>query len=81
MTNTNITQARKDLFKLAESCLQYNDIININTKNGNIVLLSEEDYRGMTESLYLSNIPGLVATIQKERNSNIEDFEEFKWDD
>ena len=31
MQNTNITTARAELFKLASSCIKYNNVININT--------------------------------------------------
>lgn len=59
MTNTNITKARQELFKLANSCIKYNDVVNISTKDGNVVLMSEDDYRSLLESLALANIRGL----------------------
>ena len=81
MTNTNITAARANLYKLAESCLDFNDVININTKKGNVVMLSEEEYNGMLETLYLCGIPGLEESVNAERNRKTEEFEEFAWDD
>ena len=65
MTNTNITSFRKNIFSFVDQAVTYGEVINVNTKNGNAVLLSEEDYRNMMETLYLSVIPGMVESIQK----------------
>ena len=45
MTTTNITNFRKNAFDYVEQTIKYNQPINITTKDGNAVLLSEEDYR------------------------------------
>ncbi len=71
--NTNITNARKDLYKLADLAIETGLEININTKKGNVVLLSEDDYRGLLETIYLSQnkeyketlIEGLKADVEK----------------
>ena len=47
MTNINITNFRKDIYKLLENAIKYNEPINISTKNGNAVVLSEEDYKNL----------------------------------
>ena len=44
MTNTNITNFRKDIYELLEKTIKYNEPINISTKNGNAIIISEEDY-------------------------------------
>lgn len=53
MTNTNATNFRNNAFDYLNQAVLYNDIININTKNGNAVILSEEDYNGLIETLYI----------------------------
>ena len=53
MTTTNITNFRKNAFDYVEQTIKYNQPINITTKDGNAVLLSEEDYSGIMETLYL----------------------------
>ena len=63
MLNTNATNFRKNLFGMLEQTVKYNEPININTKDGNAVLLSEEDYKGLMETLYLSSVPGLKEKI------------------
>ena len=77
--NTNITNARSELYKLASSCIKYNNIININTKDGNVIMMSEEDYNNLIESLYLAGIPGVYESIEEGVNTPLEDCETIKW--
>lgn len=63
MLNTNITNFRKNIFGLLEQTIKYNEPVNISTKDGNAVIISEEDYNGLMETLYLNSIPGM-----KEKN-------------
>lgn len=51
MTNTNATNFRKNLYSLLEQTVKFNEPVNISTKDGNAILISEEDYRGMVETL------------------------------
>jgi len=57
MINTNITNFRKNIFGILEQTIKYNEPVNISTKYGNAVIISEEDYNGLIETLYLSEIP------------------------
>ena len=43
MRNVNVTNFRKDIYKLLENTIKYNEPINISTKSGNAVVLSEDD--------------------------------------
>lgn len=79
MTNTNITNARAELFKLAASCIKYNDVININTKEGNVIMISEEDYNSLIESLYLAGIPGMYESIVEGANTSLNETITIKW--
>ena len=54
MTNINITNLRKNLFEYINQAVEFNDVINVNTKAGNAVIISEDDYNGLMETLYLS---------------------------
>ena len=79
MLNINITNARSELYKLASSCIKYNNIVNINTKEGNVILMSEEDYNNLVESLYLAGIPGIYESIEEGVKTPVEDCEKIKW--
>ena len=65
MTNINITNFRKDIYELLEQAIKYNETINVSTKNGNAIILSEEDYNNLIETLYISSVPGLKEEIKE----------------
>ena len=79
MINTNATNFRKQLFELIEQTIKYNEPININTKNGNAVLISEEEYNSLIETLYLTSIPGMKEKLQAGTNTPIEECDDFEW--
>lgn len=65
MVTLNISNARTELYKLASSCIKYNDVVNISTKDGNVIMLSEDDYNSLIESLYLAGIKNVYEDIEK----------------
>lgn len=82
MTNINITNFRKDIYELLEQTIKYNEIINVTTKNGNAIVISEEDYNNLIETLYISSIPGLKQDIMEGMKEPIEecvDENEVEW--
>ena len=82
MTNTNVTNFRKSIYSMLENAIKYNEPINISTKNGNAVVLSEEDYNSLMETLYISSVPSLKEEIINRGNSSDEDFvseDEVEW--
>lgn len=54
MLNTNATNFRKNLFALLEQTVRFNEPVNVSTKEGNAVLVSEQDYNSLMETLYLN---------------------------
>lgn len=74
MTNVNITNFRKDIYKLLENAIKYNEPINISTKNGNAIVLSEDDYNSLIETLYIESITNLKKELLERKNSSDEDF-------
>ena len=65
MTTLNISKAKEEFYKLADSCIKYNEIIKINTKEGNVIMLCEDDYNSLVESLYLARSQGVYEDIKK----------------
>lgn len=63
MYNTNVTQAMANLYNLVNMAIEDNEVININTKNGNAILMSEDDYRALIETLYLSSNPTMKKLL------------------
>ncbi len=82
MTNVNITSFRKDIYKLLDNTIKYNEPLNVSTKNGNAVILSEEDYNNLIETLYIESVPGLKKEILQRANDSEKDFvneDEVEW--
>lgn len=66
MTTINITKARQNLFKLvSEVNAGFDPVTIVNNKGKNAVLISEDDWKSIEETLYLSSIPGYVDNIKK----------------
>jgi antitoxin YefM len=75
MTTCNATEARAKLYKLIDETTQTHQPIVITGKRGNAVLLSEEDWNAINETLYLVSIPGLRESIREGLNTDIEHCE------
>ena len=57
--------ARAQFFRLIEQAAQTHEPIQITGKRGSAVLVSEEDWRAIQETLYLVSIPGMRESIRK----------------
>ena len=65
MSSINITNARKNLYKLVENLADSHEPVHITGKNKSAVLIGEEDWRSIEETLYLLSIPGMRESIIK----------------
>lgn len=65
MTSISATKARAKLYSLILEVQKGNDPVLITGKKGNAVLVSEEDWRAVTETMYLLSIPGMRESIRK----------------
>lgn len=83
MSTINITTARANLFKLvADVNVGFNPITIVNNKGKNAVLISEEEWKNIEETLYLSSIPGYVENLNNIRNNEVwEDAREYNVDE
>lgn len=73
MTNTNITKFRQKVFEYVNQAVEFNDVVNISTKNGNAIIISEDEYNSMIETLYLKSVPGLAESIKEASAEPLED--------
>jgi prevent-host-death family protein len=65
MTTINVTNARKQLYTIIEDVNSSHNPIHITSKKGSAVLISEEDWSSIEETLHLSSIPGMAESIKK----------------
>jgi antitoxin YefM len=73
MTIVNPTTARKEFFKLIDETIDSHEPIIIAGKRGNVVMISEEDYRSIQETIYLTSIPGMRERLLEGRDTPLED--------
>lgn len=75
MKMVNITNAMNNLYKLVKDVNDGTKLIKIvNDCGKNAILISEDEWKNIYETLYLSSIPGYVNDIKKindEENWNI----------
>lgn len=65
MLTTNITNARKDLYSLVDTVNTGHEPILIIGKRSNAVLVSEDDWRAIQETLSLDSVPDMSESILK----------------
>ena len=80
MTTLSATEARKSLYSLVDEVAESHDPVQIVGKRNSAVLIAEEDWRAIQETLYLTSIPGMRESIQDGMNSPVEECdEELEW--
>lgn len=67
METLSATEARAHLFELLRGSTRKNRQYRIAYKNEGVVLLSEEEYESLLETLYLLSSPGFRRAFQKAR--------------
>lgn len=73
MTSTNMTGLRDNLPEYLNQAVEFSDVINVSTENGNAVIISEADYNALLETLYLSSDPKVRNEIIEGKNTPIDE--------
>jgi len=63
MQSINATQARADLYNLLKQVQDSHEPVEIRGKHGSAFLVSEDDWRAITETLYLLSVPGMRESV------------------
>jgi antitoxin YefM len=64
MTTLTASAARARLYKLLDEANNLHEPIQITGKRSSAVLVSEEDWRAIQETLFLLSIPGMRESIR-----------------
>ena len=64
MSTVNASHARSNLFRLMDEAAAAHEPLTITGRRSNAVLISEEDWRSIQETLYLVSIPGMRESIR-----------------
>ena len=79
MENVNATNFRKNIFEYLNSAVSFGDVINISTKNGNAIVISEDEYNSLVETVYLLSIPGMKEKLIEGKKASLDDCQELEW--
>jgi len=71
MTIINATEARSKLYSLIDEIAETHQPVVITGKRGNAVLVAEEDWNAISETLYLLSAPGMRESIQEGLKQNL----------
>ena len=76
MAILNASDARADLYRLIDKANESHEPIVISGKRNNAVLVSEDDWRSIQETLYLLSIPGMRESIVEGMREPLEESSE-----
>lgn len=80
MSTLNATEARSRLYALIKEVTETHQPIVITGKKGNAVLIAEEDWHAITETLHLLSVPGMRESIQQGLSEPVENCQtELNW--
>jgi prevent-host-death family protein len=80
MTILNVTEARSKLYSLIDETANTHQPITIKGKRSNAILVSEEDWNAISETLYLLSVPSMRESIQTGLKESLESCsKELDW--
>ena len=80
MESRTASEARANLYRLIDETANSHEPILITSRRNNVVLLSEEDWAAIQETLFLLSIPGMRESLREGRATPLEECdEELDW--
>lgn len=80
MKTLPVSKARENLFRLVDEAAESHEPVVLTGKRHNAVLISEEDWRAVQETLYLLSVPGMRESIREGLATPLEECdEELDW--
>lgn len=76
MTTLSATEARARLYRLIDEAAASHEPVKITGKRTNAVLVSEEDWNAIQESIYLLSVKGMRESIREGLATPIEECDE-----
>lgn len=76
MPTLTVTEARSKLYRLIDETTNSHQPVIITGKRGNAVLVSEEDWQSLQETLYLLSIPGMRKSIREGLATPVDECEQ-----
>ncbi|MDI3501460.1 MAG: antitoxin YefM [Thermoanaerobacter sp.] len=83
MKTIPVTKVRENIYKIIEQTRKNSEPIQITSRKGNAILISEEDWNAIQETLYLLSIPNLKESIMDADKTPLDEWkdeEDLGWD-
>lgn len=76
----SVSQVRADIYNVMDETAQTHEPILITGKRNNVVMVSEEDWNAIEETLYLNSIPNMTSSLQDSMKAPDSEFsEDVEW--
>ncbi len=76
----SVSQVRADIYNVMDETAQTHEPILITGKRNNVVMLSQEDWNAIEETLYLNSIPNMASSIQDSMSAPDSEFDDtIEW--
>ena len=76
----SVSQVRADIYNVMDETAQTHEPILITGKRNNVVMLSQEDWNAIEETLYLNSIPGMASSIKEAMDAPDSEFsDDIEW--
>ena len=81
MRHVTANVALNDFHGILDTVIEHGESISIATDKGAAILIGQEEWSGLLETLYLQSIPGMIESIEEARNTPArERLEDIGWD-
>lgn len=68
------SQIREDIYNIMDEIAQTHEPILITGKRNNVIILSQEVWNAIEETLYLNSIPNMTSSIQESMKAKDSEF-------
>ena len=80
MRHVTANIAQEDFYKILDTVIELGESVSIATDKGAAILIGQEEWSGMLETLYLQSIPGMVESIKLAKEAPAsERLEDIGW--
>ena len=81
MSHMTATAAQRNFTAILDTVIRQGDMISIATDDGAAMLVNQEEWYGMIETLYLQSIPGMKESIMEGKATPLDDcLDSVGWD-
>ena len=81
MRHVTANVAQNDFYGLLDTVIELGESVSIATDRGAAILISQDEWSGLLETLYLQSIPGMAESIKEAREAPAsERLEDIGWD-